>query len=153
MLLRVLGGREDALDVVQEAFVQAFVKVDTFREEAKFSTWLYRIAMNRALSHRRRRRVGMSIEDAKQQWGKEPMSHQPGPESRLIENERAALLQSALATLGEQHRQLLVLREMERCSYEQIAGILELPMGTVRSRLFRARMQLKERLRELMPDA
>ena len=151
-LLRVLGSRDDALDVVQDAMVQAFVKLDSFRGDAKFSTWLYRIAMNLALSYRRRHRPSVSVEELKQRVGEEPASELPAPDKNLMDQERAATVQQALAALEVQHCQILVLREMENCSYADIAQILELPVGTVRSRLFRARMQLKEKLLELMPD-
>ena len=155
-LLRVLGSREDALDVVQEALVQAYVSLGSFRGESQFYTWLYRIAMNLALSHRRRcrrpGRLAVSAEEVKHRVGDEPVSKQPAPIAGLIQAERAQIVQHALAEMGDSHCQILVLREMEECSYEQIAEILELPVGTVRSRLFRARVQLKEKLRELMPD-
>ena len=151
-LLRVLGSRDDALDVVQEALVQAYVKLDSFRGEAKFYTWLYRIAMNLALSKRRRRRSTVSIEEIRERVGEEPVSNQPSPESGLIGQEQAATVQRALTALGDEHCQILVLREMENYSYEEIVKILKLPLGTVRSRLFRARSELKEKLKELMPD-
>ena len=151
-LLRVLGSRDDALDVVQDAMVQAFVKLDSFRGDAKFSTWLYRIAMNLALSYRRRHRPSASVEELKQRVGEEPVSELPSPDKNLMDQERAATVQQALAALEVQHCQILVLREMENCSYADIAQILELPVGTVRSRLFRARMQLKEKLIELLPN-
>jgi RNA polymerase sigma-70 factor, ECF subfamily len=151
-LVGVLGSRHDALDVLQDAFVQAFVKLDSFRSEAKFYTWLYRIAMNLALSHRRRRRPVVSVEDVKARLGSEPIDGRQGPEQAIEELERADILQQAIACLAEQHRQILVLREMDGCSYESIAEILDLPIGTVRSRLFRARMQLKEQLHNLLPE-
>lgn len=151
-LVRVLGSHDDARDVVQDAFVQAFVKLDTFRGDAKFYTWLYRIAMNLALSHRRRRRPTESLDATKDQLGAEPMTQQPTAAEELIERERAAVLQNALLKLNEEHRQILVLREMESCSYETISKILELPVGTVRSRLFRARLQLKAQLQILLPE-
>lgn len=151
-LLRVLGSRDDAKDVAQDAFVQAFVKLETFRGASRFYTWLYRIAMNMALSHRRRRRPVLSIEAVREGVGDEPVDQNRGPEARMMDGERAAAVQAALARLGEEHRQILVLREMEDCSYETIAEILQLPIGTVRSRLFRARLVLKEELKSIFSD-
>jgi RNA polymerase sigma-70 factor (ECF subfamily) len=148
-LLRIAGSREDAADAVQDAFVQAYLKLESFRGDAQFFTWLYRIAMNMALSRRRRRRPAGSLEAAKSSAGEEPMDAAAGPDGRLLATERAEQVQTALADLGEQHRKILVLRELEGCSYEVIADILELPVGTVRSRLFRARLQLREKLRSL----
>lgn len=150
-LVRVVGSREDALDVTQEAFVQAYVKLASFRGESKFFTWLYRIAMNLALSHRRKRRPNLSVDEMRQNIGEEPISDQASPEKVAISQEHAATVQQALAELGDQHCQILVLREMENCSYEEISEILEMPVGTVRSRLFRARLQLKEKLQEMLP--
>lgn len=152
-LVRVLGCRDDAKDVVQDAFVQAFVKLDTFRGDAKFYTWLYRIALNLALSQRRRRRRPTeSLDAAKEFAGEEPVAQQPTAAEDLIQRERATLLQQALLKLNDGHRQILVLRELESCSYETIAEILQMPVGTVRSRLFRARIQLKEQLQHLLPE-
>ena len=151
-LVRVLGNRDDARDIVQDAFVQAFVKLDSFRGDAKFYTWLYRIAMNLALSHRRRRRPTASLDAAKENVGEEPESQQPTAAQEMIERERAEQLQQALLQLNDGHRQILVLRELEGFSYEAISEILELPVGTVRSRLFRARLQLKEQLQAMLPD-
>jgi RNA polymerase sigma-70 factor (ECF subfamily) len=148
-LLRIAGSREDAADAVQDAFVQAYVKLDSFRGDSQFFTWLYRIAMNVAFSRRRRRRPMGSLNAAKLNAGEEPMDAAAGPRDQLLTEERAQQVHSALADLGEVHRKILVLRELEGCSYETIADILELPVGTVRSRLFRARMQLKEKLRSM----
>ena len=149
-LVRVLGSFEDARDVTQDAFVQAFVKLESFRGASKFYTWLYRIAMNLALSRRRRRKAMVSIDQAKHDVGAEPEDSGPSPEERMIDAQRVQIVQAALSQLGEQQRQILVLREMEDCSYETIAEILELPIGTVRSRLFRARLQLKDKLQSLL---
>jgi len=151
-LLRVLGSREDANDVMQDAFVQAYTKLDSFRGAARFYTWLYRIAMNLALSHLRRRRPTASVEVAKAQAGEEPTDPQPGPDVGMIATEQVEAVQSALLNLGDQHRQILLLREMEGCSYETISEILQMPVGTVRSRLFRARLQLKAELEIMLPD-
>ena len=151
-LVRMTGSRHDASDLVQDAFVQALVKLDTFRGDAQFYTWLYRIAMNLSLSQRRKRRPVASVDEAKERAGEEPMDEDAGPDQNLIQQERAQVVQQALLLLGDDHRQILVLREMESCSYDQIGEILQLPVGTVRSRLFRARMQLKDQLQTLLPD-
>jgi RNA polymerase sigma-70 factor (ECF subfamily) len=151
-LLRIAGSHEDAADAVQDAFVQAYVKLDSFRGAAQFYTWLYRIAMNVVLSRRRRRRPEASVEAAKERVGDEPVDAASGPDEKLLSRERAQQVQSALDDLGTDHRKILVLREIEGCSYEAIAEILELPVGTVRSRLFRARLQLKEKLRSFLGE-
>lgn len=148
-VVHVVGSAEDARDVVQEAFVQAFLKLDTFHRTSAFYTWLYRIAFNVASSHRRRRRPYVSVEHAREVSGQEPLDGQPGPHHRLEEAERCRQVQEAIALLSEEHRTVLVLREMDGCCYETIAEILEVPVGTVRSRLHRARLQLRDQLRQV----
>lgn len=151
-LVRFTGSRHDASDLVQDAFIQALVKLDTFRGDARFYTWLYRIAINLSLSQRRKKRPVVSVDAAKDQLGEEPIDELQGPEQDLEQKERAHLVQQALLELGEEHRQILVLREMESCSYEEIGDILDVPVGTVRSRLFRARVQLKDQLQAMLQD-
>jgi RNA polymerase sigma-70 factor (ECF subfamily) len=145
-LLRVLGSAEDAADITQDAFVQAYTKLDTFRGSSAFYTWLYRIAFNLAMSHARRGHKATSLDGIKAIAGEEPMDGAPAVETGLIHQERIELVHAALAQLGLDYRQILVLREMDGYSYEEIAEILELPVGTVRSRLFRARMHMRDLL-------
>lgn len=149
-VVRVIGGRDEALDVVQEAFVQAFLKLESFQQTSAFYTWLYRIAFNVAASHRRRRKTTISVEHARELTGDEPVDQSMGPEERMEMEERCRQIQDALAALSEEHRAVLVLREIDGCCYETIAEILELPIGTVRSRLHRARLQLRDQLKEVL---
>jgi RNA polymerase sigma-70 factor, ECF subfamily len=155
-LCHVLGSPDDARDVTQDAFVQAFVKLDTFRRASEFYTWLYRIGFNLAMSHARRRRPTASLDQAREAFGAEPTDGQPLPTEHLAQRERVELVHAALGELGDDSRQILVLRELEGCSYDEIAEILNVPPGTVRSRLFRARAQLRDQLapmlREEIPD-
>jgi RNA polymerase sigma-70 factor, ECF subfamily len=145
-LLRVLGSAEDAADIVQDAFVQAYTRLETFRGGSAFYTWLYRIAFNLAMSHARRQHKAASLDGMKSNVGDEPMDGQPTAEASAIQQERAELVHAALAELSIDFRQVLVLREIDGCPYDEIAAILELPVGTVRSRLFRARLQLRDLL-------
>lgn len=145
-LLRVLGSAEDAADIVQDAFVQAYTKLDTFRGTSAFYTWLYRIAFNLAMSHARKGRKATSLDGLKAIAGDEPMDGQPTAETGVLMQERAALVHVALAELNLEHRQIIVLREIDGLSYDEIAEILSVPVGTVRSRLFRARLELRELL-------
>jgi RNA polymerase sigma-70 factor (ECF subfamily) len=142
----VLGSPEDARDLVQDAFVQAFVKLDSFRGSSAFYTWLYRIAFNLAMSHMRRTHNMVSLDGVKANWGSEPMDGHPAPDTEILRREQVELVHAGLAALNMEYRQILVLREIEGCSYESIAEILDLPIGTVRSRLFRARLQLRDHL-------
>jgi RNA polymerase sigma-70 factor (ECF subfamily) len=151
-LLRAGQSHEDAADAVQDAFVQAYTKLESFRGDSQFYTWLYRIARNVALSRQRRRRPMASVDHAKESAGDEPLDAGEGPEDVVLSKERVEHVQAALADLGDEHRQILVLREIEGCAYEEIAEILDLPVGTVRSRIFRARVQLKEKLTSLQGE-
>ena len=151
-LVHVVGSPEEAQDVVQEAFVQAFVKLETFQRTSAFYTWLYRIAFNAAISRQRRHKPTLSVEHTRELTGEEPVDGGDAPHQRLERQECVAQVQTALASLSEEHRTILVLREMEGCAYETISEMLNLPVGTVRSRLFRARMQLREQLQEMLSD-
>ena len=145
-LTRLMGSADDALDIAQDAFVQAYTKLDTFQQNSAFYTWLYRIAFNLAMSHARKRRPVnlMSTDDTTRTI--EPASTDDGPADQLQQSERAALVHQAIGQLPDEHRQVVVLRELEGFDYQQIADILDIPVGTVRSRLFRARTQLKDKL-------
>jgi len=148
----MLGSAEDARDVVQDAFVHAFVKLESFQRNSGFYTWMYRIAVNAAISKRRRQRPTLSVEQNRESTGQEPVGNSASPSDRMEQQERVQQVQAALATLSDEHRQILVLREIEGCDYDTIAEILDLPVGTVRSRLHRARLQLKEQLREVVQE-
>lgn len=151
-MVQSLGFWDEAHDVVQDAFVQAFLKLHSFQGQSKFYTWLYRIAFNTAASSRRKHRPNLSLDQSREHGGQEPLYAGEAPHDHILRTERVSRVQRALGTLSEDHRTILVLREMDGLAYEEIAEILELPVGTVRSRLFRARMQLREELREVVED-
>ena len=151
-LMHVVGSREEAEDVSQEAFVQAFVKLDSFKGRSAFYTWLYRIAFNVSVSRRRRKRSEVSMDLHRERTGDEPEDVGEGPSEQLLRAEQVRLVRAAINVLNEEHRAILVLREMEGCDYETIADILDMPMGTVRSRLHRARLQLREQLKEMLQE-
>ncbi|MCA9192092.1 MAG: sigma-70 family RNA polymerase sigma factor [Planctomycetales bacterium] len=142
-MLQIVGSHDEAEDVVQDSFVQAYIKLDTFQGNSKFFTWLYRIAFNNALSRQRKRRAELSIEQSREITGSDPVDPLESPDEPLLRDERIAKLRFALDSLTEEHRTILVMREMEDLSYEEIAEILNINLGTVRSRLSRARNQLK----------
>ncbi len=149
-VLHVVANADDARDIVQEALVQAFLKLESFREHSAFYTWLYRIAFNAAISHRRRLRPMASVDRARETCHVEPSDHEPDPAAALDCKERCRQVREAIAQLADDHRAVLVLREIDGCDYETIAEILTLPVGTVRSRLHRARLQLREMLKEML---
>jgi RNA polymerase sigma-70 factor, ECF subfamily len=151
-MLHIVGSADEAEDIVQDSFVQAYVKLDTFRGQSRFFTWLYRIAFNNALSRRRKRRVDASIEQGREATGGDPVDRHEAPEEPLLRQERVATVTAALQRLSEEHRAILVLREMQDLPYEEIAEILSINIGTVRSRLSRARNQLHDLLKEMLDD-
>ena len=151
-MVRVVGSTDEAYDVVQDAFVQAFVKLETFQRASQFYTWLYRIAFNLAVSRRRRQKPIASIDRAREEAGDEPVSDGPDPSSGIEQKERAVQVQAALASLSEEHRAVLVLREIDGFDYDAISEMLDLPVGTVRSRLHRARSQLRDQLKTVLQD-
>ena len=154
-LLYVTGAADQAHDVAQDAFVHAFTKLSTFRGESAFYSWLFRIAMNTAVSRKRLdRRMSASLDAARENSGHEPTDVHPSsePSHSLEVSERQALVRSALAELSEEYRTVLVLKEMEDLRYEEIAEIVGCPIGTVRSRIHRARSELREKLAVLFRD-
>ena len=151
-MLRLTGSADDALDLLQDAFLRAFEKLDGFHGESSFYTWVYRIAVNLALSGRRKRRgfrvVGLDRGEATLDPPGDPIATDP---TRPIERrERDALIQAALGALADDHRAVVVLKEYDGLRYDEIAAILGVPVGTVRSRLHRARLELRERLQGLV---
>lgn len=142
-MLQVTGSPDEAEEVVQEAFIRAFMKLDTFQRNSQFFTWLYRIAFNSALTRKRRKRARVSLDQWRESNGMEVSDTADAVDEPMLRRERVAMVRDALQTLSEDHRSILVLREMQEHSYEDIAEILEISIGTVRSRLSRARNQLK----------
>jgi RNA polymerase sigma-70 factor (ECF subfamily) len=147
-LARFTGNAEDAADVAQRAFINAFRKIAEFKGDSAFSTWIYRIAFNQAVSFRRENRFRPSSLDARSEDGP---AADPGeernPTEHLESEETRKKVQQALELLEEEDRQIILLKDLQGHSYEDIAEILAIPKGTVRSRLHRARMDLKEKLK------
>ena len=149
-MFHVVGSREEAEDVVQDAFVQAFVKLGSFQGASAFYTWLYRIAFNLSISRRRRKRPELSMDVIRETTGNEPLAENGYPTELMERKESVEQVHRALERLPEEHRAILVLREIEGYCYEEISHILDMPIGTVRSRLHRARLQLREELEETL---
>ncbi len=152
-----LGSRDDALEVAQQAFIQAWRRLSTFRGESAFYSWIYRIARNVASSHNRRQRLRTtSLESFTDATGFEPVDARQSaiPDHELEKAEQLQAVQLALQQIPEDFRQPLVMKEIDGFSYEEIAQVLDIPLGTVRSRIFRARQELAERLkRSLRPES
>lgn len=152
-LLHVLGSAEDAQDIAQEAFVSAFEKLSSFKGQAAFYSWLFRIALNASVSARRKtRRMSVSVETRREENGLEPSDENPSAEPSYAMDvaDRQRLVRQALSELSEEFRTALVLKEMDGMSYEEIAEVVEVPLGTVRSRIHRARLELRAKLATLL---
>ncbi len=148
-IMHLMGQREEAEDIVQDAFVQALLKLPGFRRQSSFYTWLYRIAINVALNRQRRSPQVISLEPANSQPGHDPTDPNELPADRLLRTERARQIQTALGRLSEEYRTVLVLREIDGFDYDAIARILNISVGTVRSRLHRARSLMRDQLRHI----
>jgi len=157
---RMLGNRAEAEDVAQEVFISVFKSIEQYREEAKFSTWLYRIAVNHCKNRikylsRRHTRDQVEIDESTHDTGVNGSIGAPLPSSphKALESAQAEkLMREAIATLDEDQRIVVVLRDVEDMSIEEICAITELPDGTVKSRLHRARLVLRKKLQRHLGD-
>ena len=138
-VLRMVRNRDEAADLTQTAFLKAYEQLGKFDSRHKFFSWLYRIAVNEAINHVKRRR---RLEPLDGEW----VSAARSPEAELVGSDLSLHVQDALMSLSTDYRAVLVLRHFEGCSYDEIAMIVGVPEKTVKSRLFSARSQLKERL-------
>lgn len=153
-VFRMTGNAEDARDLVQDAFVQAYRALDRFQGDSAFYTWLYRIAVNAAISHKRRHKVLASLEANSRGSSFDPADDtaHSDPGSRLEQDDRDRQVREAIDGLPSEYRAVLVMKEIDGHKYETIAHMLDCPIGTVRSRLHRARLELRDRLKHLMED-
>lgn len=160
LVYRMIGNSEEAEDVAQEVFVTVFKAIDSFRGEAKFSTWLYRIAANHCKNRmkylgRRSYKATGELNEATEKEAAEAQPsamrpHVDGPDAVLEGLELERTVQDGIKALEEEHRVLIILRDVEDLSYEEISSITGLELGTVKSRLHRARLQLKEHMAKVL---
>lgn len=164
-ILRLVGDRDEAQELTQEAFTRGLMKIKTFRGDAAPYTWLFRIAMNLAISQLRKvrrhrvfsldrptsangsRKVVESDDQAAGLLDRVARDPAPLPPEQLERRERDQLVLAALGRLESDYRAVLVMRDIEGFDYQQMADILEMPLGTLKSRLFRARLALREQLK------
>ena len=155
LVARHVRDPEEVEDVAQEAFIKAFRALPRFRGESAFYTWLYRIAINTAHNHqmaksRRPPGLDIAVEDAQFMEGADRLIETESPDAAASRDELAQAIDKAVAALPDDLRSALALREFEGLSYEQIAAIMECPVGTVRSRIFRAREAVDRRIGHLL---
>ncbi len=153
-LYRFLNDYEEAVDLAQETFVRVYFAIERYHTDYAFSTYVYRIATNLAISEirKRKRRKLVSLTGLFQFAGEEeaqdfnPPDEKALPDEDLIENEQSATIARAIAALPEKYRAPIILRDIEEKTYEEVAGILKLGLGTTKSRISRARKLLREKL-------
>lgn len=158
MIYRLLGNQGDACDVVQEVFLKIFRGVNAFREQSSLKTWIYRIAVNEAHNHRRwwarhcRHEVSIDDERPDRDYSIE-LAPDPGrsPYDQALDSETRTLIEKALTRINPVFRTAVVLRDIENLSYEEIAEILQVSLGTVKSRILRGRDALRRELTQ-RPD-
>jgi RNA polymerase sigma-70 factor (ECF subfamily) len=157
LVARYIRDQAEVADVTQEAFIRAYRAISTFRGDSAFYTWLYRIAINTAKNQlvaldRRPPGSDVDLEEAEQLEIGVRLKDNTTPEHHLLEDEIARTIRDALAALPEDLRTAITLRELEGLSYEEIAKAMDCPIGTVRSRIFRAREAIDGRLKPLLED-
>ena len=154
---RLIGDRDRAEDLAQEVFLRVYRHAGTYRVTARFTTWLYTIASNLGKNElrNRSRRKNVSVEDTPRELGQEDYHLGTredflGPDRIADLNDRQAKVREAIDSLPEHFRMMLVLRDLEGFAYEEIASMLELPLGTVKSRINRARLEFKKRVQPML---
>ncbi len=158
---RMIGNREDAEDVAQDVFVKAFHRIRSFEGRSSFATWLYSIAVNESISERRRRQAAglrgktlqmSSLGSRDGEAAYDPPGRDPEPDERLHANETRRQIERAIAELPDEYRVVVVLKDMEGLGYADVGRALGCSRGTVKSRLHRARLQLRQKLQGLLTD-
>jgi len=155
IISRFIKDREEVHDVAQESFIKAYRALKNFRGDSAFYTWLYRIAVNTAKNHlvsrsRRPPASDVAVEDAEYYAGSENLRDVASPEQLLARDQLEAVVDKAIKELPENLRTAVTLREFEGLSYEDIAQVMDCPVGTVRSRIFRGREAIDQCIKTLM---
>jgi len=155
LIMRYVHDHDLAQDVAQEAFIKAYRGLKNFRGDSAFYTWLYRIGINTAKNHlvsqgRRAPLTDIDAEEAEQYGGDSALKENGTPEHELLTEEIHAVVNNAIESLPDDLRTAIVLRELEGMSYEEIAVTMDCPIGTVRSRIFRAREAIDKVLKPLL---
>jgi RNA polymerase sigma-70 factor (ECF subfamily) len=155
IMLKMVRNKQEAEDLTQEAFMKAFASLSSFNEEFAFSTWLMKIASNNCIDFLRKRKLKTYSIHEPIQYKDEKIEidipdQDPSPERTLIQSERSRLIEETINELPERYRYVIILRHKEEKSYEEISEIMNLPLGTVKAQIFRAREILNKKLKELL---
>ncbi len=152
LLYKMVRNKEETEDLVQEAFMKAFKALPSFNEEYAFSTWLYKIAINNCIDHMRKKRlktysINKPVQSKDGELDREFPDTSMSPDRAILSDEKSTIIEDAIDELPENYKIAIVLRHAEEKSYEEIAQILNIPLGTVKARIFRAREMLKKKLK------
>lgn len=152
-ILKMVKNREQIEDLVQESFVKAFDNLNSYSTNYAFSTWLYRIATNHTIDYLRKKKLQtLSIDEPVKTRDGEMQMQLPdesaGTDRRIIRQQRQKMVQKAIADLPDKYRKVIEMRHMEEKSYQEIADVLDLPLGTVKAHIFRARELLYKELKD-----
>jgi RNA polymerase sigma-70 factor (ECF subfamily) len=154
LVVRMLQDYDEASEITQEAFLAAWLGLPSFRSEARFATWLYRIAYHCALKQLERRKRERSLQAAiEAEQMLEEVNQQKQAEDSLELRARQAIVREQMEELPAKYRSVLILRHLQEMTYEEMADILTMPIGTIKTQLFRARHLLKERLYNAFSNA
>ncbi|MEO5332613.1 MAG: RNA polymerase sigma factor RpoE [Magnetococcus sp. YQC-5] len=155
VISRLVSDHDKVLDLTQETFIKAYRALDKFRGESAFYTWLYRIAVNTVKNHLLARKRGLVMSDEEledsERMAPQLRNHET-PERLMLRQEMMVNLRSAIDALPEAMRQAILLRDVEGHSYEEIARVLQCPIGTVRSRIYRSRQEIMDRMQGYLRD-
>jgi RNA polymerase sigma-70 factor (ECF subfamily) len=148
VIFRLVGSHEEARDVSQETFLKAYRALGTFKKEARFSSWLYQIAVNatRDRLRRRRRRIDLSLEDVDESAESALRDASPSAFELMESGDLSRLVAAAMATLPDEQREVVILKEYQGLTFPEIADALDVPLSTVKTRLYRGLGQLRARL-------
>ena len=157
LVSRFLRNQSDVPDVVQDAFIKAYRALPNFRGESAFYTWLYRIAINTAKNHlvsqsRKSPANSIDVQDAEDYGASEWLKEYASPEREALASELESIIRMAIDDLPSDLREAITLREIEGLSYEDIAAVMDCPIGTIRSRIFRAREAIDGKLEPMLDD-
>jgi len=153
LLFKMVRNKEETEDLVQEAFMKAFKALPSFNEEYAFSTWLYKIAINNCIDHMRKKKlktysINKPVQSNDGELDREFPDTSMSPDKSILSEERSNIIESAIDELPANYKTAIIMRHSEEKSYEEISQILNIPLGTVKARIFRAREMLKKKLKD-----
>ena len=152
LLFKMVRNKEETEDLVQEAFMKAFKALPSFNEEYAFSTWLYKIAINNCIDHMRKKKLktysmNTPVQSKDGELDREFPDTSMSPDKSILSEEKSNIIETAIDELPENYKTAIIMRHSEEKSYEEISRILNIPLGTVKARIFRAREMLKKKLK------